>query len=85
MAASLYQAKSITASFSCLAPLHVTSPGLFARESKFTAAHSSSWVAQWEQGVSGGDQERECVLKSPTTRVGVSASMSSVRRACSDV
>jgi len=69
-AASLYQARSITESFSCLAPLRVISPGTFARVSRFIAAHSSMWVALLDRGTSGGDQSWECALKSPITRVG---------------
>ena len=79
--ASLYQARSMTESCSWSAPLHVTSPGVFARVRRFLAAHSSTFLAQLDQVVSGGDQDGEWVLKSPIISVGIKASMSRSSRA----
>ena len=73
MAASLYHARSITKLHSCLAPLLVISSGLFAIVSRFLAAHSSKHPAQSDRGMSRGDQVRECMLKSPIIRVGMTA------------
>ena len=58
------------------------SPGVFASVRRFAAAHSSIRVAWLDLGVSGGDQDCECVLKSPISRVGVVALMSRSSNAC---
>src|SRR6266850_1302014 len=79
---SLYHTRSMTESCSCSIPLRVISPGVLARVSRLVATQSSMWFAQVEHGMVGGDHDGECVLKSLTTRVGVAASMSSVRSAC---
>ena len=52
------------------------SPDWLASASRFIAAHLSIFPAHQEQGMSGGDQLGEWVLKSPTTRIGMFASMS---------
>ena len=46
IAAALYQTRLIVESRSCSVPLHVISPGLFARVSRLVAAHSSMQPAQ---------------------------------------
>ena len=78
IAALLNQARSIVESHSCSMPLRVTSPGLLASMNRLVAAHSSIWSARLDFRMSRGDHVGEWVLKSPTTSVGIVASMSSV-------
>ena len=83
--ASLYQARLIVESLSCSAPLYVILPGVLAKVRRLDTAHSSTWPVQCDQRIPRGNQNGECVLKSPTIRVDVMMSMSVLRRAFSPV
>ena len=77
IAVSLYQVRLMVESCSWSTPFLVTIPGSLARVSSLLIAHSSSLSAHCEGGTSCGDQDQECVLKSPTTSVGIVRSKSS--------
>ena len=60
--------------FSERVPFLVAAPAGLANKRSDSSNHSSRGAAQLDTIAPGRDQVEECVLKSPTTRVGVKAS-----------
>ena len=77
IAALLYQVRLMVESCSWSMPFLVTMPGSLAKVSRLLIPHSSSLSAHCEGGMSCRDQDWECVLKSPTTSIGIVGSRSS--------
>ena len=75
-AAKLHQTRSSVLSHAPPSPLWVGVPGAERRVNVWVASHSSTRSALWEGVQSIGDQERECMLKSPTSSVGMVESRS---------
>ena len=75
---SFKRKRSITESRSVLfsewVPFLVAAPAGLANERSDSSNHSSRGAAQLDTVAPGRDQVDECVLKSPTTRVGVKGS-----------
>ena len=75
-AAKLHQTRSSVLSHAPPSPLWVGIPGAERRVNIWVASHSSTRSVLWEGVQSVGDQERECMLKSPTSSVGMVESRS---------
>jgi hypothetical protein len=75
--ARLCQMRSSVLSRPLFSPQWVGTPGAERRANVWVASHSLTQSAACECAQSGGDQERECRLKSPVSKVGTVGSKSS--------
>jgi hypothetical protein len=81
-AAILLQARLMVLLCAPPSPMRVGNLGLLRREKVCVAIHSSSLCAPADVAQPVGDQEVECKLKSPMTKVGIVASMLRFAKRC---